>query len=331
MHIGIIFQGPMKSRSFDCASLLTRYHRQAGGIRDVKITYCLSTWDTETIPEEIKRTGWPVFTSPPVCGFDLCSRQKQIVSTLNGAIQLNSLCQPDFVLKIRNDMQIDLECLVEHIVSLEKSGDLGSRMVFPAANRILPFLLCDFFFGGRPDVLIDFLKASLEFKDVYMRYMPEMDFPLKYFFARRRAALTGLTDAEWFLNIYDYPYVNQSHITEIQSRLWWNEIIGRHFVLAPKRILENAVWRGLPLIEQYGIQSAVFFETNPQDPANPFGMKLKPFQPMPPWSRVIQWCKGRLEFFRWRHSRPMAGGCLFLYKALDKMNHLLNKIFPPPL
>jgi hypothetical protein len=290
MKVGLVIQGPLRSRTFECLPVLRRYQELVARLTDPPAC-CLSTWEGEEIPREVREWGWSIVQSVPPAGWDLMNRRRQILSTRKGVEALLAQGVPDYVLKLRTDMELPLEQLLAEIAAAP-----GGRLLFPAASHAVPFYLNDFFFGGAPGQLREFLSAIESFGDLVMMASPESDFPLKYLAARQPEALAPLTPRDWFLDPFDYPYLWPA-VTERLGAAW-RRVRSASFHLASSAILTQAVWRGRPLVEQYGIHEAEFgdFERFP-DPV--FGVALAPLTALPRALRATHFVRGRLEYLRY--------------------------------
>lgn len=293
MNFGIVFQGPLESRGFQCAPLLAAYGKRFRQMEKPP-RCCISAWKGGEVPAELTALGWPVILNEPPLGYDLSNRRRQMLSTLRGAEALLRTGPLEFILKIRSDQSVPIERLLTEIDALMSEPAASEKLVFPSASSVLPFYLTDFFFGARPELLISFLEANLRFGSVVMAGIPEVDFPMKYLFTCHRDKLAPLTDLECFLSTFDYPFMGIGREAAV-----WAACRERHFALTSPGILKETLWRGVPLMEQYTIYAPEFgrFEAAEGDD---LGNRTKPLRPMPRLLRAFVWMASLREYLFWK-------------------------------
>jgi hypothetical protein len=244
-RLGVVLQGPLKSRGrdgkslgnpvssemvdYDSVQLINWYKDQ---LDELGIPTVLSTWegqDTSSVKMDvIKSLPSELEGEPNASG----SKYYQALSTLRGIQELTNNWDITHVLKIRSDLQLPLDKLIQSTETLMAQDD--DRFWVPYFNtQDGPWTLQDFYFGGRATVVEKTLLFYLETPELHS-YVHQ-DFFWKF-------AISNSAD----INVHFFPRFGRPWTRAQQDAC--RRALG---VFSPLSldVHKNLVWRGTPMGE----------------------------------------------------------------------------------
>jgi|GEM_PF-899184 len=248
---GLVIQGPVTHRGFDCRDNINRLVDDFGGLFKAVV---VSTWEGEADPGLTAANCHTVFsrdTTPSWSreGIPLRNRVRQMLSTKIGIDHIRGLGGVDYVIKIRTDLHVDLGVLCEHVLHCERNftayAAVGQKnFIFtPPMQLDGPYLTGDVVFAGHIDDFENYLLATLETeREVFRPYknLPESDVTLKHLYRNLRPVL-GVPD-----------YMNFAIIRKGKPTIpypkdlidYWAVAARYSLAPTPRRLFETAVFRG---------------------------------------------------------------------------------------
>ncbi|MEQ8816472.1 MAG: hypothetical protein RLO51_01060 [Thalassobaculum sp.] len=265
---GLVIQGPVTHRGFDCRDNIQRLVDDFGERFKAVV---LSTWEGEADPGLRGDNCHALFSrdTTPAWSRDripLRNRVRQMLSTKIGLDHLRGVGGIDYVIKIRTDLHADLPALCDHVLHCERNFSeytaVGQRnFIFtPPMQFDGPYLTGDVMFAGHIDDFENFLLATLETEnEVFRPYknLPESDVTLKHLY-RNLGPVLGVPD-----------YMNFAIIRKSKPLIrypkglieYWATVIRHSLAPMPRRLFETAVFRGGDLPMSHLSDRRIDFET----------------------------------------------------------------------
>lgn len=169
-RLGIVLQGPIKYEKDFTLESIRIYKKLFKGVSIV-----VSTWETESSDyiKILKKEGVYVVLSPLPEKSGIGNINYQVISTLAGLKKLKEIgCQ--YSMKTRTDQRLYRIDLFPYLLSLLESYDIEDifnikcqkgRICFcegsMPSNILLPFHICDFWFFGYTDDLINYFNCPM--------------------------------------------------------------------------------------------------------------------------------------------------------------------------
>lgn len=267
-RVSVIIQGPLLStgnsgdgtfvKDFDCVSNIRRMMDESRSLVD---TFILSTWresqlDIAVQGLEILELDDPgqrktYFSKYP--NNDL----RQAYGCYEGIKFALSISQPDYVLKVRTDMYVDIPALVAHMRAVDSLTDsyqgAGQEgfLYFPNMISWSPYSVGDFYVGGHACDMLRFFDAQVQLSChslVYAYPWVHADLMLRHAYQNLRGKL-GIPEAFFFPNItpslrldlYPPPWRFRYHPSVLHL---WGEMLTKSISLFSRDINARMEWRG---------------------------------------------------------------------------------------
>lgn len=247
---GLVIQGPVTHRGFDCRHNIARLVEDFGRRFEAVV---LSTWEGELDPGLTAGNFYALFsrdTTPTKAreGIPLRNRVRQMLSTKLGIDRIRQLGGVDYVIKIRTDLHADLDVLCDHVLYCERNfsdfSAIGQKnFIFtPPMQAEGPYLTADVMFAGHIDDLENFVLATLETQeDVFRPWqnLPESDMILRHLYRNIRPVL-GIPD---YLN-FALVRKNKPAVPYPKGLLeYWAEVVRHSLAPMPRQLFDTATFR----------------------------------------------------------------------------------------
>ncbi|MDA9976240.1 hypothetical protein N9F34_05500, partial [Alphaproteobacteria bacterium] len=251
---GLVIQGPIVSRDFDCRENLHRLVDEFSGSFEAIV---LSTWGGQPDPCLTHPKVFSIFGPDTITGLDRTGRPlyngpRKHVSSHRGVRYLKEHSDVDFVLVVRTDIYADLSIIPPLIRAYtEKHSDYErvqqkSFIHFLNMSLILPYFATDFFIAGHVDDIDRFFTATVTHLDIKFRAngLIDVDWLIKYMYEHVQKYFD-------YPEYFNFPVVNKNGLLidgvfgvyPTKFIDYWQDLT--RYVLAPmpREFASTLVWR----------------------------------------------------------------------------------------